>query len=227
MLNTGPRPLLRKLRLIVFDLDGTLVDSRRDIADAANETLEAFGAMPLPEEVIGRMVGDGAPTLIARAFVAAGVEKPEGALNRFLSFYDRRLLEYTQPYPGIPRVLDQLAPRAALAVLTNKPIAATRRILDGLSLARHFLPERVIGGDGPFPRKPDPSGLRYLMECVGVQPDATVMVGDSVNDWKTGLGAEVPVCLARYGFGWEGFPVHELDDEAWVVDSPEQLLNYL
>lgn len=214
-------------RLIVFDLDGTLVDSRRDIADAANETLVAYGAAPLAEEVIGRMVGDGAPVLIARAFAAAGVQKPQDALDRFLTFYDRRLLEHTRPYPGIPRVLDQLVPRAALAVLTNKPMAATRRILEGLNLARYFLTDRVIGGDGPFPRKPDPAGLRHLMGSLGVQPDATVLVGDSLNDWMTGRSAAVPVYLARYGFGWEGFPVHQLDDEACVIDSPEQLLDCL
>ena len=215
------------IRLVVFDLDGTLVDSRRDLADSANDTLVACGGSPLSEETIGGMVGDGAPILVARAFAAAGVEKPDDALDRFLSAYNRRLLNHTRPYPGIPRVLDQLESRVALGVLTNKPIDPTRRILEGLDLARHFVPERVIGGDGPFPRKPDPSGLRHLMDDLGVVGQATVLVGDSMNDWKTARSAAVQVCLARYGFGWESVPTEQLGADAWFVDSPEQLLTYL
>ena len=120
--------------LIIFDLDGTLVDSRRDIANAANATLVEAGAAPLPEEVIGRMVGDGAPVLIARAFAAAGRDQPPDALARFLAIYDAHLLEHTHPYDGIPDVLASLEERTPLAVLTNKPLRATRAILDGLAL---------------------------------------------------------------------------------------------
>jgi phosphoglycolate phosphatase len=214
-------------RLIVFDLDGTLVDSRRDIAESANATLVACGAPPLSEEEIGRMVGDGAPTLIARAFTAAGVPQPPDALERFLSIYDGRLLSHTRPYEGIPDVLEQLARRALLAVLTNKPLAAARRILTGLDLSRHFPPERVVGGDGGFPRKPDPAGLAHLMTTAGVAADATALVGDSVIDWRTASAATTRVLLARYGFGWEGFPIERLDAETWVVDSPLEMLEYL
>src|SRR5712691_844767 len=123
-------------RLYVFDLDGTLVDSRRDIAESANALLETCGARPLPEETIGRMVGDGAATLVARAFAAAGIERPTDALNRFLAIYDTRLLKHTRPYPQMPEVLEALGARAPLAVLTNKPLAATHTILCGLGLAR-------------------------------------------------------------------------------------------
>ena len=144
-------------QLFVFDLDGTLVDSRRDIADAANALLVSCGAAPLPEERIGRMVGEGAATLVARAFKASGVERPADALERFLAIYDERLLNHTRPYPGMAECSRRSAARAALAVLTNKPMASTRRILDGLDLARHFPPDAVLGGDGPFPRKPDPA----------------------------------------------------------------------
>ena len=126
------------LSSFVFDLDGTLVDSRRDIADAANALLVSCGAAPIAEEQIGAMVGDGAATLVARAFKASGIERPPDALERYLALYDARLLNHTRPYDGIPEVLEALGRRAALAVLTNKPIASTRRILDGLDLARHF-----------------------------------------------------------------------------------------
>jgi phosphoglycolate phosphatase len=214
-------------RLIVFDLDGTLVDSRKDLADAANATLISYGAQPMSEEAIGRMVGDGAATLVARAFEAAGLARPSGALDRFLSLYDDRLLNHTRPYAGIPELLADLASRTALAVLTNKPLAATRRILAGLDLARHFEPDRIVGGDGPFPRKPDPGGLRHLMALAGAAADVTVMVGDSVVDWRTASAAATKVCLARYGFGWEGFPTDQLGADAWVVDSADGMRRYL
>src|SRR5436190_14171779 len=100
--------LIDRFRLIVFDLDGTLIDSRRDIADAANALLESCGAPALPEERIGRMVGDGAATLVARAFDASGVERPPDALERFLQIYQRRLLVHTRPYPGMIDVLEAL-----------------------------------------------------------------------------------------------------------------------
>ncbi len=171
-------------QLIVFDLDGTLVDSRRDIADAANALLVSCGAQPIPEERIGRLVGDGAARLVARAFKASGVERPPDALERYLAFYDERLLNHTRPYDGIPAVLEALGRRAALAVLTNKPIASTRRILDGLDLARYFPEGAVFGGDGPFPRKPDPAALRHLMGSANANAESTLMVGDSAIDWR-------------------------------------------
>lgn len=211
-------------RLIVFDLDGTLVDSRKDIADAANLLLRDCGAEPLPEDRIGRMVGDGAATLVARAFAASGIERPPDALERFLAIYDRRLLDYTRAYEGIPDVLDALASRAALAVLTNKPLASTRRILAGLDLARFFQEDAVVGGDGPFPRKPDPAGLRHLIARASVSHDGTLLVGDSIIDWRTARDARSSICLARYGFGYEGFPVQELRPGDHLIDAPVELL---
>jgi phosphoglycolate phosphatase len=214
-------------QLIVFDLDGTLVDSKRDIAESANATLVECGAPSLPEDDIVRMVGDGAPTLIARAFAAAGFEQPTDALDRYNAIYNGRLLKYTRPYEGIPELLAELAPRSSLGVLTNKPMASTRGILDGLDLSRYFREDWVLGGDGPFPRKPDPRGLRHLMTSAGASADTTVLVGDSVVDWRTASAAATKVCLARYGFGWEGFPSEQILPETWVVDSPRELLRYL
>jgi phosphoglycolate phosphatase len=211
-------------QLYVFDLDGTLIDSRRDIADSANLLLETVGARPLPEETIGRMVGNGAPTLIARAFAAAGVEPPSDALDRFLTIYDTRLLRHTRPYPQMAEVLAALGARASLAVLTNKPLAATRSILTGLDLARFFDDDAIVGGDGPFLRKPDPGGLRHLIARVGVPPSTTLLVGDSHVDWHAARNATTAVCLARYGFGFEGFPTNELRPEDRTIDAPLDLL---
>jgi phosphoglycolate phosphatase len=210
-------------RLIVFDLDGTLVDSRRDLADSMNRLLEASGARPLEETAIGAMVGDGAAMLVARAFGAAGLAAPPDALPRFLEIYQTRLLCHTRAYPGMARVLAELGTHATLAVLTNKPLGATRSILAGLDLARYF-GDAVIGGDGPFPRKPDPAGLRHLIARAGVEPAATLMVGDSLVDWKTEHAAATAVCLARYGFGFASVPIETLSSADRTIDAPSQLL---
>lgn len=215
---------VESFRLIVFDLDGTLIDSRRDLADAANALLESCGAGPLSEEQIGRMVGDGAATLVARVFEASGLDPPADALERYLGLYDQRLLDHTRPYPGMADVLEVLGLRATLAVLTNKPLAATRRILAGLDLARHFADDAVVGGDGPFPRKPDPAGLLHLIAQARVSVESTLLVGDSIIDWRTARAALTPVCLARYGFGYAGFPRHELAPEDREIDAPAELL---
>jgi phosphoglycolate phosphatase len=211
-------------KLFVFDLDGTLIDSRRDIADAANALLESCGAEPLPEDEVGRMVGDGAAVLVARAFAARRVESPSDALDRFLALYSERLLAHTRPYDGIDEVLGELGSRSALAVLTNKPLASTRAILDGLGLSRHFPAPLVIGGDGPFPRKPDPSGLQFLCDAAHARHEETLLVGDSLIDWRTARAGGTSICVARYGFGFERFPVQELTPADFSVDTPRELL---
>ena len=212
---------------MVFDLDGTLVDSRRDLAESANALLGECGCGPLPEDAIGRMVGDGAAVLVQRAFDAAGCSQPSDALPRFLAIYNGRLLKFTKPYDQIPEVLTAIAARARLAVLTNKPLGATRQILDGLGLHEHFPPARVIGGDGPFLRKPDPAGLLHLIADAGVTPAETVLVGDSLIDWRTARAAGARMCLAGYGFGFEGFPTADLSPTDCVVDAPADLLDVL
>jgi phosphoglycolate phosphatase len=220
--------ILRGLsRLIVFDLDGTLVDSRRDLAESANTLLAEYGCAALPEDAVGRMVGDGAAVLVTRAFAAAGSVPPSEALTRFLAIYNSRLLTFTRTYPGIHDALAALGARALLAVLTNKPRYATCEILDALDLARHFPPARVVGGDGPFPRKPDPAGLHHLIREAAATPDDTMMVGDSVIDWRTARAAGTHICLARYGFGFEGFPIGDLSPDDRLVDHADQLVAVL
>jgi len=211
-------------QLIVFDLDGTLIDSLRDIAESANALLETCGARPLPDETIGRMVGDGAATLIARAFAAAGIERPSDALDRFLAIYDTRLLKHTRPYAQVPEVLEMLGALAPLAVLTNKPLRATRSILAGLGLARHLDVDGIVAGDGGLARKPDPAGLGHLVSQAGVLPSAPLFVGDSIMDWRAARNASTRVCMARYGFGFKGFPVTELEAADRMIDAPLELL---
>jgi phosphoglycolate phosphatase len=210
--------------LFVFDLDGTLIDSRQDIADAANRLIESCGFERLPAEQIGRMIGEGAATLVARVFATVGAAAPPDALDRFLALYEDGLLRHTRAYGGIPEVLAAVAERASMAVLTNKPLVPTLEILEGLDLARHFRREAIIGGDGSFPRKPDPDGLLHLADRFGVTREATLLVGDSLIDWRTSRNASIPICLARYGFGFEQFPVERLSGDERLIDRPIDLL---
>src|SRR5260370_23414095 len=170
------------------------------------------------------MVGEGAAVLVARVFQARAIDPPRDALPRFLAIYDGRLLNHTCAYEGVHDTLPSLTVRAPLAVLTNKPLAATRRILDGLDLARFFDSGAVIGGDGPFPRKPDPSGLQHLAMKAHVPIRSALLVGDSPIDWETASRASAGICLARYGFGFEGFPIAQLRADDRVIDSPTDLL---
>jgi phosphoglycolate phosphatase len=188
------------MRLFVFDLDGTLVDSRRDLAESANELLEQYGAAPLSIETVTDMVGEGARVLVERVLAARAVASPVAhALDRFLEIYERRLHVHTRLYPGVGETLDALEGRAALAVLTNKPGRHTGLLLDALGLGHRFT--RVIGGDSAFPRKPDPAALLHLVEATGASVDTTVMVGDSMVDVETARQAGCLMCVAAYGFG--------------------------
>jgi phosphoglycolate phosphatase len=210
-------------RLVIFDLDGTLIDSRRDLADSANDMLASYGAAPLSEHAIGSMVGSGAAQLVARAVVAAGIDAPlDEALERFLTSYDSRLTHHTRPYAGVPELLSQLsAEQITMALLTNKPLAASERILDVFGLAEHF--RWCVGGDGPWPRKPSPDGLQFLAREAGVQPDKTVLVGDSSVDLLTARNAGAAICLARYGFGFEELSPDLLRGDEWMVDHPREI----
>lgn len=211
------------LQLIVFDLDGTLVDSRRDLAESVNDLIAERGGRPLPEEAIGRMVGDGAAMLVRRAFEASRLTLDDGALARFLEMYEARPLKHTRPYRGVVEMLDHLSAHRDLAVLTNKPIGSTHAILDGLNLSRYFAASRVLGGDGPLPRKPDPAGLRFLASEAGLAPAATLLVGDSPVDIRTARAARSPVCLARWGFGAESISAGEMIEADYVADAPAQV----
>jgi phosphoglycolate phosphatase len=211
-------------RLYVFDLDGTLIDSLRDLAQSVNELLAACGAKPLEEPTIASLVGDGASTLVARAFEEAGVAPPRDALARFLDVYATRLLDHTRAYAGVPELLSELQERADLAVLTNKPREATGRLLHGLDLAKYFDQDAVIGGDGPFARKPDPAGLLWLAERSGAAVSETILVGDSAIDWRTARNAGTRLCLVRYGFGFGGLEGRLTDEDA-VINSPQDLVS--
>jgi len=213
------------MALFVFDLDGTLIDSRRDLADAANALVVERGGSPLPVDAIARMVGEGAAVLVRRALTAVGLD-PESpaALPRFLELYDDRLLAHTRLYDGTRETLEALATDAPLAVLTNKPARATLAILEGLGVAPFF--KWIVGGDGPWPRKPNPAALEQLMTRAATAPLQTVMIGDSAIDLATARAAGTRVCLARYGFGFN-FSEQDLGPDDLLVDRPSDLVPLL
>ena len=211
--------------LFVFDLDGTLIDSRRDLADAANALIEERGGAPVPVDAIARMVGEGAALLVRRALAAAGLDpKSPGALPRFLELYDERLLAHTTLYDGTREAIETLAADAPLAVLTNKPTRATMTILQALGVAPLF--RWVLGGDGPLPRKPDPASLQELMKRARTAPQQTVMIGDSPIDLATARAARTRVCLVRYGFGFTSSEL-DLGPDDMLVDRPSDLVPLL
>ena len=218
---------MRALRLAVFDLDGTLIDSRRDLADSANELLAAYGAPPLDTDEIAAMVGCGAATLVRRVLAASGVDASlSEALDRFLYVYDNRLTSHTRPYDGIPGLLEALRARHVTpALLTNKPLPQTVKILGEFGLSKYF--RWVVGGDGPWPRKPSPDGMRFLMSQACAGPSETILIGDSVVDLHTSRNAGVRICLARYGFGYADLAAHFLWGDESVVDHPAEIAGVL
>ena len=211
--------------LIVFDLDGTLIDSERDLADSINALLVEGGAEALPLASIASMVGDGAAALIRRAFEAARLQMNDKSLSRFLQHYDDRLTRTTRPYPGIVEALQGLTQRSRCAVLTNKPLGHTRRLLDELELAPFF--SASVGGDGPFPRKPDPAGLLHLIAHHAATPGTTMLVGDSHVDAATAAAAGTGFCLAEYGFGARTIREEQLRASDLRISRPLDLLGAL
>jgi len=205
--------------IIALDLDGTLIDSARDLAESIGEMLEGYGASPLPLSEVVTMVGEGAPILVRRALKDAGLNaEPREALARFLEIYDRRLMNHTVPYDGITESLALAVRRGPLAVLTNKPLGPSIGLLEALGMRGFF--SRIIGGDSELGRKPDPAGLLSLKALAPSEP--IVMVGDSPADWKAAEAANVPFVFARYGFGaakFQAAPPHT----RLVIDHAREL----
>ena len=218
---------IEKIRLILFDLDGTLIDSERDLADSVNAMLRHFGRKELPLATIATYIGDGAPMLIRRALGdPAHADFLQQALNYFLLYYREHKLDNTRPYDGIGPALHEIGnfnSRARkLAVLTNKPVRASRDILAGLGLAQHFF--QTYGGNSFETKKPDPFGAQTLMTEADAQPDETVMVGDSEVDVLTARNANLWSIGVTYGFAPQTL---ERTPPDILVDTPQELAQAL
>jgi phosphoglycolate phosphatase len=186
--------------LLIFDLDGTLIDSRLDLAHAVNVTREHMGKTPLPHDLIFSFVGNGAPVLVQRAMgPEATAEELQAALDFFLAWYRQHALDYTVLYPGVRESIEQLsAAGIKLAVLTNKPVGITRLIMDQLDLSGRMF--RIYGGNSFDQKKPHPIGIDTLRSEAGSTQADTWMIGDSWVDIQTARNAGVSSCGVTYGF---------------------------
>lgn len=194
----------RAIRLLVFDLDGTLIDSRLDLIHSINAMLHHFGCPELPGEVIAAYVGDGAPMLVRRALGDPDDEQLfKSGLEYFLGYYRLHKLDHTVVYDGIPEALARLADpsngmQRRMAVLSNKPVNPSRDIVQALGLGDFFV--RIYGGNSFTTKKPDPLGVRTILQETGVAPAEALMIGDSSIDVLTGRYAGLWTCGVTYGF---------------------------
>jgi phosphoglycolate phosphatase len=210
------------VRVLIFDLDGTLIDSKLDLANSINAMLAHMGRAPLAHETIYSLVGNGAPVLVRRALgeSATDAEANEG-LGFFLSYYRTHMLDNTVTYPGVREGL-KLLEGYPLAVLTNKPVRFSRAILDGLGLSPYF--RFVYGGNSFEKKKPDPMGVEALLRALTAPPEEAMMVGDSEVDVRTARNAGIWACGVSYGLGSEGLGIHPPDI---MLDSLVELPAYL
>jgi len=210
------------VRVLIFDLDGTLIDSKLDLANSINAMLEHMGRARLPHEKIYGMVGNGAPVLVRRALGQDVTDdEAKDGLGFFLSYYRTHMLDNTVTYPGVREGLKLLG-KYPMAVLTNKPVRFSQAIIDGLGLAPHF--KFVYGGNSFEKKKPDPMGVEAVLKELGAAPGEAMMVGDSEVDVRTARNAGIWACGVSYGLGAEGLGVHPPDI---LVDSLTELPAYL
>jgi phosphoglycolate phosphatase len=210
------------VRVLMFDLDGTLIDSRLDLVHSVNATLRHMGRPELPHEAIYTLVGSGAAILVQRALGQGATEEDsQRGLDYFLKYYREHMLDNTVVYPGVREGLEMLKNRP-LAVLTNKPVKFSQAILRGLGLAQYF--RVVYGGNSFATKKPDPEGARVVLRDFQALPKEAMLVGDSVVDVHTARNAGTWSCGVSYGLGPEGFRSHPPD---LLLDSLTQLPAHL
>jgi phosphoglycolate phosphatase len=222
------RPIpVERLKLLVFDLDGTLIDSAQDLCNSVNAALNELNLSGLPDPTIASFVGNGAPMLMRRSIALASdvaldeinEDRFSKAYAFFLQYYREHKLDFTYAYEGVLDALRALrelhdapgGPQRTMAVLTNKPVRPARGICEGLGLADYFL--HIYGGDSFSLKKPDPLGLRSLMEETGATPEETVMIGDSSVDVETARNAGAWSIGCAFGFGPQN-----------ILDNPPDIL---
>ncbi|CAI4034096.1 Phosphoglycolate phosphatase [Nitrospira tepida] len=206
------------VKLLIFDLDGTLVESKWDIADAVNLTLRDLGLPERPQEEIFGFVGDGVKRLLRLAVGEMDEIRYAEALRVFRVHYLAHCLDRTRFYPGVEPVLTHFA-RKSKAVATNKALEYTKVILKGLG-DHHF--DYIVGGDNGFGLKPEPGMLLHILDQLGVDREQAVLIGDSTNDINGGHNAGIRVCAVGYGMGnRERMQACRPD---WFIERPEELM---
>lgn len=218
-------PNIAAVRVFIFDLDGTLIDSKRDLILSVNAMLREMGRTDLREETISGYIGAGAPVLIARALgSAAGEEEKKRGLEFFLGYYEEHKMDHTRAYPGVREALAELR-RYPMAVLTNKPWKISRRILDELGMLDYF--RAVYGGNSFETKKPDPLGAQKILEEFSAAPREALLIGDSEIDVQTARNAGTLAAAVNYGFGAHDRAAHPADFYLDRLPDLLPLLNHL
>jgi len=190
---------LSSVRTLIFDLDGTLIDSKQDLIHSVNAMLRELGRAELAEETISGYIGHGAPQLVARALGNGCTEEErQRALQFFLGYYETHKMDTTCAYPGVAETLEKLA-SVPMAVLTNKPVRISVRILDAMGLSKYF--RAIYGGNSFQTKKPDPFGAMTILRELGAEPREALLVGDSEVDVQTARNAGTLAAAVNYGFG--------------------------
>lgn len=217
---------VNNIKLLVFDLDGTLVDSKADLTKSINAMLRHFQRPELPEDIIGSYVGDGAPMLVRRALGDPQDETfVQDALKYFMTYYREHKLDHTYVYDGVIEALSRIraaAPSIKMAVLSNKPVNPSRGICEGLNLSQFFV--QIYGGNSFATKKPDPEGALTLLDETGVRAEESVMIGDSHNDVLTAQNAGMWSLGVTYGFSPESLKTHPPDV---LVDTVSEMAEAL
>jgi phosphoglycolate phosphatase len=207
---------------LIFDLDGTLIDSKLDLALSVNATLAQMGRTPLPDETIFSYVGQGAQRLIEQALgPGATSQECTRGLEYFLAYYREHMLDHTVTYPGVREGLEALG-EMPMAILTNKPVRFSQRIIEGLGLARFF--RFIYGGNSFDTKKPHPAGMEVLLRDFSAEARQVMLVGDSIIDVQTARNAGSWACCVTYGLGREQLGECPPD---LLIDSLTELPAYL
>ncbi len=215
-------------KLLIFDLDGTLIDSRQDLANSVNAMLRHFGRPELPQEVIASYIGNGAPMLVRRSLGDPDDENfVQDALLYFMAWYREHKLDHTYVYEGITEALEAIRQSrngrpVKMAVLSNKPVGPSRAIVEALGLGKYFF--QVYGGNSFHTKKPDPAGVQALLDEAETRPEETIIVGDSDVDVLTARNAGIYSIGVKYGLA-----PHTLQDAPpdVLIDKPEELATVL
>ena len=216
-------PNFSSVRALIFDLDGTLIDSQRDLIRSVSATLREMGREELHEDTVSGYIGHGAPQLVGRALGSATEDECQRALKFFLAYYEDHKLDSTCAYPGVPEALEHLA-AFPMAILTNKPVRVSMRILKELGLAKYF--RAVYGGNSFETKKPDPFGARTILREFGAAPAEAILIGDSEVDVQTARNAGTLAAAVNYGFGTHDRAAYPADIYLnWLTDLVPLLMN--
>jgi 2-phosphoglycolate phosphatase len=223
-IETRRNRMISPLKAVLFDLDGTLVDSEKDIAEAANYTREHYGLKRVPDTTIAQYVGNGVYTLLEKSLGTTDQAKIQEAYEVFQSHYRVHCADFTKPYPGAFDLLNALKKKnIKMGVVSNKPQEFTTSVLEKLNLAPYF--EVAFGPEATTNRKPHPEPLLVALEKLGAQPSEAVMVGDSIVDIQAAQAGQIKVAVFTHGYGTR--KVLNSGNPDWIVDSFQELIPIL